>query len=139
MRKSRTTVVIAALGAALLLLGACSSSSSKASSSGGKATLSGKVNDKGAKTASGSLEVEIDDFYFNPTFIDAKAGSTLKLTLSNEGKATHTFTSAALGVDKTLAPGTKATVTITVPKSGFAQFHCNFHVSQGMQGAVVAT
>ena len=138
MRKSKTTVMVALLAATVLLLGACSSSSSKGSS-GGKPTLPGKVNDKGTKTASGSIEVEIDDFYFNPTFINAKAGSTLKLELSNEGKATHTFTSAALGVDKTLAPDTKATVTITVPTSGFAQFHCNFHVSQGMQGAVVST
>jgi plastocyanin len=138
MRKSKTTVIVVLLAATVLLLGACSSSGSKASS-GGKPALQGKVNDKGAKTVSGSIEVEIDDFYFKPTFIDAKAGSTLKLGLSNEGKASHTFTSAALGVDKTLAPGTKATVTITVPKSGFAQFHCNFHVSQGMQGAVVST
>ncbi len=140
MRRSRTTAAVAAIGVALLLLGACSSSSSKAAGGSAPVKLSGTVTDKGTKAASGgSIAISVDDFYFEPTFITAKGGSTLKITLHNEGKQTHTFTSAALGVDKTLAPGATTAVTVTVPGSGSAQFHCTFHVSQGMQGAVVAT
>jgi plastocyanin len=128
----------AALAGLALALAACSSSSS--GSGGGNAGLTGKVNNHGTKTVSGgTLEVEADDYYFEPTIIKAKAGTKLTLEIKNEGKAVHTFTSPKLNVDKQLSPGQSATVTVTVPASGSAQFHCTFHESMGMQGAVEAT
>ncbi len=128
---------VAAVLAGALLIAACSSSSSGSSSNGG---LTGKVNNHGTKTVSGgTVEVEADDYYFQPTFIKAKPGTKLTLELKNEGKATHTFTSPKLNVDEQLAPGQTKTVTITVPSSGASEFHCTFHQSLGMQGAVEAT
>jgi plastocyanin len=138
---------------AALGLTACSSGSSS-SSGASKATtttkakataapvkLSGTVNNKGTKDISGAgastkVEVEADDFYFNPTFIKAAAGQTVTVELKNEGSATHTFTSTALNVDKELQPGSSAEVQVTVPKSGDAEFFCRFHKSSGMQGAI---
>ena len=77
----------------------------------------------------------MDDFYFNPTFIQGTPGQSLTLHLKNEGKNAHTFTSAALNVDKTLQPGQDMDVQVMLPQAGATEFHCNFHQSQGMQGA----
>ncbi len=84
---------------------------------------------------SGDLDVELDDYYFGPAYIKATPGETIKLHLENEGKAAHTFTSDALGVDKQLAPGEDADITVTMPTTGATQFHCRFHEGLGMQGA----
>lgn len=99
-------------------------------------SLAGSTNDHGTKTATKELEMEADDFYFGPTFVKATAGQTFTIELANEGKATHTFTSTALGIDEQLDPGQKRTVTVTAPQSGTALFFCRFHQGQGMQGAI---
>jgi plastocyanin len=104
-------------------------------------TLGQKVNFKGtkdvSKKSSATIETELDDYYFNPTFIKAKAGEKITFELDNEGKMTHTFTSDVLNVDKELQPGKSAKVTVTVPSDGVLfQFHCSFHESQGMAGGV---
>src|SRR3954453_21373631 len=108
------------------------------SSSGTPVKLSGNTTNKGTKDLSGtSIEVELDDFYFSPTFIKGGTpGSTVTVHLKNEGKQPHTFTSTALGVDEQVAPDATADVTITLPQSGATEFHCRFHqASNGMQGA----
>jgi plastocyanin len=140
------TVLVLATGAA-----ACGKSKSTSAGSGGSSAttaaggasaapvqLTGTVTDKGTKDATGatSVTVEADDYYFNPTFIKAKAGQKLTLELKNEGKATHTFTSTVLGVDKELKPGESAKVDVTVPSADSSAFFCRFHQSSGMQGAV---
>jgi plastocyanin len=108
---------------------------------GGSSTavkLSGNTTNKGTKDLSGTdITLEQDDFYFNPTFIKGGTpGATVQLTLKNEGTNPHTFTSAALGVDKQVAPGGSEVVQITLPQSGATEFHCKFHQqSNGMQGA----
>jgi plastocyanin len=103
-------------------------------------TLDGKVNAKGTKDISGkssaTLELEADDYYFNPTFIKLAPGEKVTLTVKNEGDSTHTFTSDALNVDKQVSSGKSKKITVTIPSSGSAfQFHCDFHQSMGMKGA----
>lgn len=104
-------------------------------------TLSGTVNDHGAKDlgAKAEFELEQDDFYFNPTFIKAAPGATVKVELHNEGKAAHTFTIDALKIDKTLQPGQEIDVPVKLPASGALTFYCRFHRGQGMQGALYGT
>ena len=108
---------------------------------GGSSTavkLSGNTTNKGTKDLSGtSVELELDDFYFNPTFLKGGTpGTTITVHVKNEGKNPHTFTSAAFGVDQQVAPGETKDVTITLPQSGATEFHCRFHQqSNGMQGA----
>jgi plastocyanin len=104
-------------------------------------TLGQKVTVKGTKDvsskSSAKLEIEMDDKYFNPTFIKAKAGEKITLELKNEGSLPHTFTSDTLSVDKQVDPGKSAKLTVTVPSDGAVfQFHCDFHESAGMAGAV---
>jgi plastocyanin len=103
-------------------------------------TLQGKVTNKGTTTVKkGKVSVEADDFYFKSTFLKAKPGTTVTVSLKNEGKTQHTFTIDALGIDQTLNPDQKATVTVTLPASGATNFYCRFHgptgTNQGMQGA----
>lgn len=143
MRPRLAALVIATL-AAMLVLGACGSddgdSDSSSDDGGGDAPveLSGEVNDEGTEDASGSttLEMEADDFYFGPTFVKATPGSTLTITVENEGDANHTFTVDDQNIDTDVDPGSSADVDVTVPDSGNVAFYCRFHISQGMQGAV---
>jgi uncharacterized cupredoxin-like copper-binding protein len=103
-------------------------------------SLQGKVTNKGEKTVKkGKISVEADDFYFKPTFEKSALGSTVKVSLKNEGKTQHTFTIPSLGIDTVLDPGKKATVDVTLPTDGALGFFCRFHgpdaTNQGMQGA----
>ena len=103
-------------------------------------TLDGKVNNKGTKDIStkkaATLEIEADDYYFEPTFVKVQPGEKVTIELKNEGSTTHTFTSDKLNVDQQLSAGKSKKFTVTVPSSGTAfQFHCDFHEGMGMQGA----
>jgi plastocyanin len=62
--------------------------------------LSGKVNNKGTKTVKkGKISIATHDFYFKPTFVKAKPGTTVTVALKNDGTTQHTFTITALGID----------------------------------------
>src|SRR4051812_47586170 len=99
----RGVVIIA--GCLLLLAAAgCGSSSSSSSGGtttaesgggGGQKTIAGvQANDHGTKAVedSGKTEVEMDDFYFEPTVLEGKAGEPVTLELKNEGQTEHSFT-----------------------------------------------
>ena len=137
--------IVIATATLALLLAACGKSSSKTSAgsspttaSGPPVSLTGQVNDKGTKDLAGksSAEVEVDNFYFNPTFVKAAPGTTVQMELSNESKTTHTFTIDALHIDEQLPAGAKHTIAVTVPATGALRWYCRFHAGQGMQGAV---
>jgi plastocyanin len=132
-------------------LAACSSDSSDSSGSSASSTtkaaakapvsLSGTVNNKGTKDisadgATAKIEVEADNFYFEPTFIKAAANQKVTVELKNEGSVAHTFTLDALNIDKEVQPGQSAEVEVTAPASGDAAFYCRFHKDNGMQGAL---
>jgi len=97
--------------------------------------LQGKVNNKGEKTVkNGKISIEADDYYFKPTFDKAKPGSTVSVSLKNEGKTQHTFTIPSLGIDTVLDPDQKATVSVVVPTGGALGFYCRLHGPNGTQG-----
>src|SRR6516165_8313528 len=99
--------------------------------------LTGKVNNHGTKAVKGtSIEVEQDDYYFEPTFIKAKPGSSVTIELKNEGKTEHNFSITDTTISQDVMPDQKATVTVTVPASGHLAFFCRFHQTFGMQGAI---
>ena len=99
--------------------------------------LAGGVNNKGTKTVKGgTIDVEVSDYYFEPTFLKAKAGTTVKVKLKNAGSAQHTFTIDSQKIDKALSPGSTTTIDVDIPANGTpVNFYCRFHVSSGMQGA----
>jgi plastocyanin len=147
IRTTRTVVALAAV--AVMVIAGCGSSDKKddvASGSGGSlsqmAGLSGKVNDKGSKTVTGSsasVDVDLEDFAFSPTFMKVDAGAKVTVNLKNTGKAPHTFTVDGTDVDTQVAPGKTGTATVTAPKSGVVAYFCKFHKGQGMQGAAVVS
>ena len=99
-------------------------------------SLEGTVSDHGVgEIENDELELELDDNYFAPTFARGTPGAEVTVELVNEGNATHTFTSDALGVDEELGGGDTSSVTITLPEEGAVEFHCRFHEGQGMKGA----
>jgi plastocyanin len=142
-------LIVAVMGLGIMpLVSGCGSSNSSAgstessSSGGGKKTVAGvQANDHGTKTASssGKTEVELDDFYFEPTVIRGKPGAKVRLELKNEGTTEHTFTIDSQGVNQDLQPGDEAEVTVTIPKSGAVSFYCKFHKSSGMAGALAVS
>ena len=96
-----------------------------------------EVNDHGTKavTDGGELEMELDDFYFGPTFVSGPAGAKVKIDLSNEGQKTTPSPSTRPRSTRRSNPGQKATVDVTLPASGTLAFYCKFHIDAGMQGA----
>ena len=134
----------AALGALLLLVGAGCGGSKKSTSTreseGGKKTIAGvSANDHGTKSVSGEVEIELDDYYFEPTVLKGKPGAKVTLELKNEGSVEHNFTLASQSIDKSLSPGATAKVSVTIPKTGEVSFYCKFHKSMGMAGALEAS
>src|SRR5262245_58808496 len=131
------------------MVAGCGSSSSSSSNTttessggegeGGTTTVGGlKANNHGTKAveSSGRTEVELDDFYFEPTVLKGKAGEKVELELKNEGTVEHSFTVESQGIDKDLEPGDEGEVMVTIPKSGMVSFFCKYHKSDGMAGAL---
>lgn len=138
--------MIVALAFAAFAVAGCGSSSSSSSGTtsessgtggGGQKTIAGvNANDHGTKTVSKETEVELDDYYFEPTVIQGKAGQKVTLELKNEGKVEHSFVIDSQNIDQTIQPGEDAKVTVTIPASGAVSFYCKFHKSEGMAGAL---
>jgi predicted lipoprotein with Yx(FWY)xxD motif/plastocyanin len=100
-------------------------------------TLSGKVTNHGTKSAKANQIVVMQrNDYFTPTFVKAKPGTTLTVTIKNQGTQEHTFTVPGQAVDADLTPGKKMTVQVAVPSTGALRFYCRFHGPLGMQGAI---
>lgn len=99
--------------------------------------LGEQVNFRTAETVEDSpVEVEMDDFYFEPTVLQATPGRKLTFELHNEGESAHTFTLAEQQIDNVVQPSQDADVTVTFPESGTVLFRCRFHADAGMRGAL---
>lgn len=151
MRRGVLIVAVLALGVVPLVAGCGGSSSSSSTTSsstessgeggGGQKKIAGvEANDHGTKTVSreGKTEVELDDFYFEPTVLQGKAGEKVELELKNEGQTEHTFTIDSQNINQDLGPGEEAEVMVTIPKSGVVSFYCRLHKSSGMAGGLTA-
>ena len=150
----RVAVLLLTMG---LVAGACSKSNNSSSSSGGSTTPASSpsataseseggqitingdnANDHGTKDVSGmtTVEVEMDDFYFDPTILKGTAGQQITLELKNEGSALHNFTQTDQGLDQDVQPDGTQEVTVTFPQSGQLEFFCKYHKGSGMVGAL---
>lgn len=104
-------------------------------------SLEGPVNNEGVSdlTSMGSsvtLEIEMIDFAYNPTFIKVAPASNIQLSLTHSGGlADHTFTIDSLGVDRQVEPGGEAQAVMQLPAAGVIRFYCRLHADRGMQGA----
>lgn len=84
-----------------------------------------------------SIEVELNDNYFNPKVITIPNGTATTLILKNKGTKEHTFTVEELRVDALVQPGKEKTITVEPKKPGTYELICRFHFKQGMVGQVI--
>lgn len=84
-----------------------------------------------------TVEVELNDDFFNPKVITVSSGSTTTLILKNKGKKEHTFTVEKLNVDVELQPGEEKTISVKPEKPGTYELICRYHFKEGMVGEVI--
>jgi len=84
-----------------------------------------------------TLEVQLNDDYFNPKVITIPNGKMTTLVLKNVGSKEHTFTVAKLGIDTEVKAGQTKTVTVQPKMPGTYELACRYHYNQGMVGNVI--
>jgi plastocyanin len=84
-----------------------------------------------------SVEVELNDDYFNPKVITIPNGTTTTLILKNKGKEEHTFTVEKLGIDAEVQPGKQKSITVNPKQPGTFEVICRYHFQEGMVGKVI--
>ena len=85
------------------------------------------------------VTLEATEFAFAPDSLTAKAGETLKVTLTNKGTVEHDFTIDSLSVKAVALVGTSADVTLKNLAAGTYPFYCSVagHREAGMEGTLV--
>jgi plastocyanin len=141
MAKIRRIPMLAAALVLILALAACGGSSKgKESEEATTTTIGGQaVESHGTKDVSGEtgkVEIEMYDYYFEPTVLKGTPGQKVMLELKNTGNNAHTFTVSEQSVDQEVQPGDEAEAEVTFPQSGELTFVCKFHQSSGMVGAL---
>lgn len=122
------------VGAAAALLGAACGGEEE-----GTVEIGGEtINSHGTEDVSGSdeIEIELDDFYFEPTVLQGEAGQTVTLEVGNEGEEEHNITIEDQNIDEDFEAGDSGEVEVTFPDSGQLEFFCKYHADQGMRGAL---
>ena len=84
-----------------------------------------------------SIEVELNDDFFNPEVITIPNGTATTLILKNKGKKEHTFTVEKLGIDAEVQPGKEKTITVQPKQPGTYELICRYHFQEGMVGKVI--
>ncbi|PMC34397.1 cytochrome B [Bacillus sp. UMB0899] len=84
-----------------------------------------------------SIEVELNDDYFNPKVITISNGTTTTLILKNKGKKEHTFTVEKLEIDAEVQPGKEKSITVKPKQLGTFELICRYHLQEGMVGKVI--
>jgi YVTN family beta-propeller protein len=120
-------------------LGSSPAPAQASASAGGRQVLQlrgSTVSDHGTHDASGQtrLELEADDYYFEPTYLQGAPGQTLTLEIENSSGTLHNFSIPELGLDRDLPPHSTVELPVTFPASGSLSFSCKFHTALGMAG-----
>ena len=85
-----------------------------------------------------TLAVVTRDVAFDPAELEAPAGSTVTVSLTNEGQLPHTFTIEELDVDESLSPGSSGEAELTMPEEGEVTYFCQVHGRAAMSGTLTA-
>lgn len=85
------------------------------------------------------IEVEMDDYYFEPTILKGDAGQELTLKFKNVGAELHNFTLQAQSIDTDVNVGESGEAKVTFPPSGGLVFFCEYHSVQNMRGELSST
>jgi len=99
---------------------------------------------QGTPPVTGPSEIVLEDLRFTPNRLDAKAGETLVVRLTNRGLERHDLNFPAFhmpdleGIEAILAPGESRTISLRFDEPGTHTFICSLpgHAAAGMTGAV---
>ena len=96
------------------------------------------ISDHGTLEVKGqtTIELEADEYYFKPTFLQGTPGQRLKLEVENESGTLHNISLPEQHLDMDIPPKGKVTVEVVFPASGTVRFFCKFHEALGMHGAL---
>jgi YVTN family beta-propeller protein len=96
------------------------------------------ISDYGTLEVAGqtTLELEADEYYFKPTFLQGTPGQRLQLEIENESGTLHNISLPEQHLDVDIPPKGKVTVAVVFPTSGAVRFFCKFHEALGMHGAL---
>ena len=136
----RLWVLIALVGAAALVLSACGGKKSAAEENRTVQFGSTTFNDHGTKSVpkAGEIDLEADNFYFEPTFVSGTPGQKVTLKVENDSTTLHNFSVKAQNIDSDVQPKSDTEVTVTIPDSGVLLFFCKYHAGQGMNGELLS-
>jgi hypothetical protein len=107
-------------------------------SPGARVTVAGVlVNYHGTAdaAASGPVDIDMHDGYFEPTVIRGKPGQQLVLSVHNRAKAAGSFSTADWQVDMEVQPGSVSEAKFKLPPSGNVLFFSRNDKQRGMAGA----
>jgi plastocyanin len=88
-------------------------------------------------TGLAELDLEADEYYFEPAFLRGAPGQKLKLEIENESNTLHNFTIPEQNLDMDIPPKGKVVVEVIFPPSGVVRFFCKFHSGLGMEGELL--
>ena len=89
-------------------------------------------------TGLAELDLEVDEYYFEPAFLRGTPGQKLKLEIENESNTLHSFSIPEQKLDMDIPPKGKVVVEVTFPPSGVVRFFCKFHSELGMNGELLS-
>ena len=87
-------------------------------------------------TDGGTIEMEMDEDYFEPTVLKGPPGATVTIELENEGVRQHNFSVPGQRIDITCGVRARDEVEVVFPRSGLLAFTCKFGATSGMRGAL---
>jgi plastocyanin len=82
----------------------------------------------------GTIEMEMDEAYFEPTVLKGPPGATLTIELENEGVRQHNFSVPSQGIDLDCGVRASGEVEVVFPRSGVLPFICKYTGTSGMRG-----
>src|SRR5262249_15928553 len=96
------------------------------------------ISDHGTLAVKGhkAIELEADEYYFKPTFLQGEPGQRLTLEIENESGTLHNISLPEQHLDMDIPPKGKVMVEVVFPASGAVRFFCKFHEALGMHGAL---
>jgi plastocyanin len=114
----------------MVLLAAALLSAACGGSSGGGSVASGG--------GGGTVQMAMNNYTFAPAVLNGTPGQKQTIHLTNSSGTAHNFTLADQKINKDVATGDSADVSVTFPASGQLVFVCEYHAGKGMKGTLVA-
>jgi plastocyanin len=142
MRRCRGGLLIGVLAGVLALTAAGCGGDDDGGGSAGATTAPAATAAPGTTAAAGGggeneFQLTASGFAWDKTSLEMTAGTEVKVEVTNDDQAPHSFTFDEASVDQTVAAGEDATVSFTAPAAGSYEFRCKFHGQ--MTGTVTVT